>query len=519
MNYILGVDIGTQGNKGILLNERLEAVAQTYMEHDYYQPCPNWYEHDAEKIWWNGFKQTVRQLLSQVDFPSDKIIGVGCSGLAPCFLPTDKDNRPLRNAILYGIDIRSAEEVKEIVSILGEDEVLRINKQPITTQTVGPKMLWFKKNEPELFARTVRFFTTTNYIIFKLTGEYILDDTQASLFGPFYDFNTSSWDREMCRFFQIPYEWFPPVIKPIDIAGKISARAAEETGLAQGTPVIACTGDAIAEVFSAGASEKGEVTLIYGTTGMIIISVDNCAPTKTLWLVPHPIFENEFLVAGGTATTAGLTKWYRNNFGAVEQVMQERINVNAYDLLLEQAAKVPAGSEGLLVLPYFSGERTPIHDPLARGLILGLTLSHTRAHVYRSLLEGTAYSFQHHFDIFKQRDYPVTRVVACGGGTKGDLWPQIVSDVIGYDQFIPDTYMGAEVGSAFFAAMAAGLVKDVKAIKACIERKNCKQIMFDPDNHKIYQKYFKIYQNAYLNNKEDMHHLAKLAVRPADDVE
>lgn len=509
MGFLLGVDIGTQGIKGVLLDEALNVTANAYMEYDYIQPQQNWFEHDADKTWWGNLKQIVQRLLKQIDFSSDKIIGVGCSGLSPCFLPIDKKNHPLRNAILYGIDTRSEKEIDEINKILGTEKILNNNQQPLTTQSVGPKILWYKKNEPEKFSRTDRFFTTTNYVVYKLTGKYVLDDTQASFHGPFYNFNTNSWDREMCRLFEIPYEWFPPLKKSNEIAGTVTAQAAAETGLTKGTPVIVGTADAIAEVFSTGAYEKGEVTLIYGTTGIIAITTDKYSVMKNLWILPHPITENQYLVVGGTAAAGALTKWYRNNFGALEQIMQERINVNAYSLLLKQTEKIPAGSGGLVVLPYFCGERTPINDPSARGLIFGLTLSHGRAHIYKALLEGTAYSFQHHFEIFKQNNFPVSRVVACGGGTKGDLWPQIVSDVIGFDQSIPDTHLGAEIGSAYFAAIAVGMVEDVKAIKKFVGEKNCRQIRPDFKNHKIYQKYFDIYKRLYLNNIMEMHQLAK----------
>ena len=508
MRYILGIDIGTQGSKGVILNENLKTVAKTYMEHDYFQPHPNWYEHDVEKIWWGGFKQIVKRLLRQIDFSSNQIIGVGCSGLSPCFLPLDKNDRPLRNAILYGIDTRAKKEIEEINKVLGKEYILNNNKQPITTQTVGPKILWYKKNEPEKFKQTRKIFTTTNYIAYKLTGDYVLDYSQAAFFGPFYNFSTHSWDQEICNLFKIPYEWFPPLKKSIDIAGVITAQAAIETGLARGTPVIIGTADGLAEVFSTGAFEKGEVTLVYGTTGIIIINTDKCPVMKELWIAPHPVTNNTYLVAGGTVATGALTKWYRNNFGVIEQAMQERININAYDLLSKQAENISAGSGGLITLPYFSGERTPINDPLARGLILGLTVYHTREHVYRSLLEGAAYSFQHHLEVFKQYGFQISRVIACGGGTKGNLWPQIVSDVIGYDQFIPSSPLGAEIGSAYMAAVATGLVSDLKSIRRFVESKRPNCIKSNYKNHEIYQKYYQLYRSIYKNIKADMHQLA-----------
>jgi len=510
VDYILGIDIGTQGIKGVILNENLEIVAKIYVEHDYFQPRPDWYEHDAEKIWWGGFKQIVRGLLQQIDFSSEHIIGVGCSGLSPCFLPLDKNDRPLRNAILYGIDTRAKKEIEEINKVLGKEYILNNNKQPITTETVGPKILWYKKNEPEKFKQTKKIFTTTNYIVYKLTGKYVLDYSQAAFFGPFYNFNAHSWDKEMCDLFKISYEWFPPLKKSIDIAGTITAQAAVETGLAKGTPVIIGADDSLAEVFSTGAFKKGEVTLIYGTTGIIMINTDKCPVMKELWIIPHPVTNNAYLVAGGTAAAGALTKWYRNNFGIIEQAMQKRININAYDLLSKQAENISVGSGGLITLPYFSGERTPINDPLARGLILGLTVYHSRAHVYRSLLEGAAYSFQHHLDIFKQYGFQISKVIACGGGTKGNLWPQIVSDVIGYDQFIPGSPLGAEIGSAYMVAVATGVLSGLKSIRRFVESKESRRIKTNYKNYKVYQEYYQLYRSIYEKIKEDMHQLAFL---------
>lgn len=508
MRYILGIDIGTQGSKGVILNEDLKIVAKVYVEHDYFQPYSNWYEHDVEKIWWGGFKKIVQGLLQQINFSSDQIVGVGCSGLAPCFLPLDKNDRPLRNAILYGIDTRAKKEIEEITKVLGKEYILNNNKQSITTQTIGPKILWYKKNEPEKFKQTKKIFTTTNYIVYKLTGNYVLDYSQAAFFGPFYNFNTRSWDQEICNLFKIPYEWFPPLKESIDIAGTITAQAAVETGLAKGTPVIIGTADGLAEVFSTGSFEKGEVTIIYGTTGIIIINTDKCPVMKELWIVSHPVNDNAYLVAGGTAAAGALTKWYRNNFGVIEQAIQERININAYDLLSKQAENISAGSGGLITLPYFSGERTPINDPLARGLILGLTVYHNRAHIYRSLLEGAAYSFKHHLDVFKQYGFQISRVIACGGGTKAKLWPQIVSDVIGYDQFIPSSPLGAEIGSAYMAAVATGLVSDLKFIRRFVESKESRCIKTNYKNYKVYQEYYQLYRSIYKKIKEDMHQLA-----------
>jgi xylulokinase len=509
MGYLLGVDIGTQGIKGVLLDENLKIVKKAYVEHNYIQPKANWFEHDAEETWWKGFKTIIQKLFTQISFSPQEIIGIGCSGVSPCMLPVDNRNKPLRNAILYGIDTRAQNEIREITQKLGENKLLEINKQPLTTQSVGPKILWYKKNEPEKFKKTKRIFTSTNYIVSKLTGNYVLDHSQAAFFGPFYDFKKHCWNKEICELFNIPLNLFPELKNVKDIAGKVSQKVAEETGLSKGIPVITGTADGIAEIISAGSSKPGEVTLVYGTTGIISMITNKIPSTKELWILPHFLFPGKYLVVGGTATSAALTKWFRDNFGDVEKIMQKRIKINAYDLLIQQAEKITPGSQGLIILPYFSGERTPINDPLARGVIMGLTLSHSRAHIYRALLEGTAYSFQHHFDIFRQHKLEISKVIACGGGTKSVLWVQIVSDVIGYDQFVPNAIIGAEMGMAYLAAKAVGLFDDYSSVmKAAGGKDTRKRIEFNQKNHEMYREYYKIYRNLYKNIKNDMHTLA-----------
>ena len=510
MNYILGIDIGTQGIKGVIINEKLEPIARGYVEHHYLQPRPNWYEHDAEEIWWGGFKKMVQELLRQIDFDTKNIISVGFSGLAPCFLPVDKKGEPLRNAILYGIDTRAKKEIQQIYQELGEERIYKLNKQSITSQTVGPKMIWFKNNEPENFQKMAKFFTTTNYIAYKLTGNYVIDHSQASQFGPFYNFDKHSWDKEMCDLFEMPFDIFPPIKNSTDQAGTVTAHAAAETGLKEGTPIMIGTADGFAEVFSTGAFEKGEITLIYGTTGLIIINTDKCPVLKELWIAPHPIDSTQYLAVGGTVATGALTKWFRDNFGEVEKIMHERIHINAYDLLIKQAEEVEPGSSGLVVLPYFSGERTPINDPLARGMIFGLMVYHNRAHIYRSLLEAAAYSFNHHIEVFREYQFDISRVIACGGGTKSRLWTQIVSDVIGYNQFVPGAPLGSEIGSAYMSAYSIGLINSLDVLKDMIAKQDTKKIQYNKNNHMIYKKYYHIYKQLYLNNKEAMHEISDL---------
>ena len=508
MAYLLGADIGTQGIKGVLLDESLNVAAKSYIEHDYIQPKQNWFEHDAEKTWWEGLNRIVRQLLEKACVSPKEILGIGCSTITPCMLPVDGDGKPLRNAILYGIDTRSKEELNEITAQLGEERLLQIGRMPLSTQSVGPKIVWFKKNESELFARTKRIFTASNYITYRLTGNFVLDHTQAALFNPLYNFATGEWEKEVCHTLGLSLDLFPELKHCHDLAGTVTKKAAAETGFTEGTPVVVGSGDALTEFVSGGGFSSGEVTLIYGTTGIIAITTDNAPPMREVFILPHPVLDDRYVSWGGTATTGALTKWFRDNFGDVEKIMQERMQISAYTLLSNQAEEISPGSEGLIVLPYFSGERTPINDPLARGVIMGLTTYHKRAHLYRALLEGAAYSFQHHFEVFENYGFEISKVIACGGGAKSNLWVQIVSDVTGHDQLIPEIPLGAEIGSAYLAAKAIGVLDDIAAFIKNISNRNIRTVKSNRAHHTQYIDYYKIYRSLYEGIKTEMHDLA-----------
>jgi xylulokinase len=511
MKYVIGVDIGTQGIKGVILDEDLRVVTKAYLEHHYIQPKPNWYEHDAEETWWGGFKKIINKLFEDKKISPKDVACIGCSGVSPCLLPINRNNKPLRNAILYGIDVRAQEEIVEMTKTIGEERLLEINKQPLTTQSVGPKIVWFKKNESEKFNKTDKIFTTTSYIVYKLTNEYLMDHTQAAFFAPFYNFDQKRWDQEMSEMFDIPFSLFPQLKNANEIAGYVKKSASQETGLKEGTPILLGTADGFAELISVGAIEPGEATIIYGTTGIISIATNKLKIIKELWTLPHIMVKDSYFVAGGTATSAALTKWFRDNFGETEKIIQDRIKINAYDLLIKEIEDIPVGSSGLLVLPYFSGERTPINDPLASGVIMGLNVSHTRAHIYRALLEGVAYSFRHHFEIFKKNGFEINKVVACGGGVKSKIWVKIVSDVLGYDQYISNVAMGSEIGMAYMCTQAIGLYGSYSDMIDTASRGNRpEKISFDKDNHQIYSKYYQIFRELYESAKDNMHELSQI---------
>lgn len=509
MEYVLGVDVGTQGTKGVFLDNDLEVIAKEYVEHEVNpQKKPGWMEHDAEKVWWGGFRRTLTKLLKQVSFPPDEIVGIGCSGLGINMLPLSKEGSPIRPALLYS-DTRASEEVKEMNNELGDKYILRKTKNSLSTQFAGPRILWFKKNEPNKFDKTSKIVTTSNYLVYKLTGNLVLDYPQAAFFGPFFDYPDISWDEKILGKFDVSPDLLPDLQNPTEIAGEITEEIANKTGLSKGTPVVTGTIDALAEAVSMGSFSKGIVTLIYGTTSVITSVSKKANSHGELLTVPHPVLGDHNLIIGATATAGALTKWFRDNFGYLEKEVQEKLGINAYQLLSQEAAQVPPGAEGLLILPYFSGERTPINDELARGLIIGLTTYHTKRHLYRALLESTGYAFKHNLDVLKDLDLDIEEMIASGGGTKDELWPQMVSDITGQEQVIPVTSTGAEIGAAYLAGLATGVVSNHQELKETIH-KGGERLNPDKKKHNFYQKYYGIYRGLYEQTKDAMHSLAKL---------
>jgi xylulokinase len=440
---LLGIDIGTYSSKGVLCTPDGDVVAQAQRPHRPAMPRPGWVEHDAEGVWWSDFVSISSELLAQAG--SASVAGLCVSGIGPCVLPLGDRDEPLRPAILYGIDTRALEEIDELSARYGADEILERCGSPLTSQAVGPKLLWLRRKEPQVWARTRRFAMASSFVLRRLTGEYVLDHHSASQCDPLYDLDANAWIREWAEDIA-PGMKLPELMWPGEVVGTVTAAAAEKTGLPVGLPVAAGTIDAWAEATSVDVKEPGDLMLMYGTTMFIVSVLTEVRPHPKLWSTAG-VFPDVRNIAAGMATSGALTEWFRALAGSP-----------SYEELLKDAAEVPSGSGGLVVLPYFSGERTPLFDTNARGVVCGLTLSHGRGHLYRALLESTAFGVRHNLQAIGEAGGLARRVVAVGGGTKGDLWTQIVSDVAGVTQQIPAQTVGASYGDCFLAGVATGLV-------------------------------------------------------------
>lgn len=491
----LGVDIGSSSSKAVLVSPDGTLLAQVHRDHHLDRPTPGQVEMDAE-VWWTEFTSMTAEL-SVSD--SVEVIAVGVSGMGPCVLLVDDDDVPVRPAILYGVDSRAQSEIDELSTDLGEAEIVERCGSALSTQAVGPKLAWVARHEPAVFARARRLFMPSSWLVRRLTGCYILDHHSASQSTPLYDSKAGEWFepwwQKIC-----PQLQMPELLWSDRIAGRISTSAAEATGLPRGIPVIAGTIDAWAEAVSVGALGSGDLMLMYGSTMFLINTVDRPLTAPPLWGTVG-VQAGSRSLAAGMATSGSITSWLRELFGGSE-----------FAQLLAEAGHSPPGANGLLMLPYFAGERTPIADPMARGLIAGLTLSHTRGDLYRAALEATALGVRHNVEVMAGSGGRIDRVVAAGGGTSGGLWTQIVSDVTGLRQEMRTHSIGASYGAAFLAATAV--------VEPSIDQWNPLASVVEPDLQVRagYDELYRLYGEAHAACVQISHSLARRQVDSAGAV-
>lgn len=486
---LLGIDIGTSASKATLARPDGSVCATAVRPHGVSRPHPGWFEQDADGVWWDDLCALCRELLPKAD---DEVTGVCCSGLGPCVLAADGSGSPLRPAILYGVDTRAALEIKELTERLGADAILTRCGSPLTSQAVGPKLAWLRANEPDVWDKTTLVFMASSYLVHRLTGEYVLDHHSASQSDPLYELATNSWIVEWASEVA-PGLRLPRLLWPGEVAGLVSHPAARATGLAPGTPVAAGTIDTWAEAASVCANSPGDMMLMYGTTMFLVEVLTEARPDRRLWSTVslRPGTHN---LSGGMAASGALTSWFKDVVGDL-----------SYETLIKEASEVPPGSDGLIVLPYFAGERAPLFDTKARGVICGLTLSHTRGHLYRALLEGTAFGVQHILETMQEVGGTGHRILAVGGGTKGGLWTQIVSDVIEMPQDLPEVGIGASYGDAFLAAVATGRAESEDEWNSVSET-----VEPNSEHRSLYDELYGLYRDLYPATREQVHALADM---------
>ncbi|MDO5663352.1 MAG: FGGY-family carbohydrate kinase, partial [Brachybacterium sp.] len=418
------------------------------------------------------------------------VISVGVSGMGPCVLLTDAEGKPVGPAILYGVDSRAGAQIDRLTAELGEQEILDRCGSVLTTQAAGPKIAWVREREPAAYARARRLFMPASFLAHRLTGAYVLDHHSASQSTPLYDTAALDWHLPWAEHVAPGLE-LPALQWPGERAGTVSADAARcIPGLVEGTPVITGTIDAWSESISVDATHPGDLMLMYGTTMFLIATTAERTSSRTMWGTVGA-FEGTYNLAGGMATSGAITGWLRDLTGAAP-----------YPELLAEADRSGPGAGGLLMLPYFAGERTPIQDPDARGVIAGLTLSHGRGDLYRAALEATGFGVRHNVEAMRASGITIERIAAVGGGAQGGLWTSIVSDITGLEQIVPTHTVGASLGAAM---LAARLVEDVDTAAWNPPRETLRP---EPSRRDLYDELYARYRELYTSTADAVHMLA-----------
>lgn len=510
MNYLLGTDIGTSGTKTILTDTKGRLIAQDLQEYNVLTPKPLWAEQWPD-VWLEAAKKSIQNTVSkagELGVAKEDIKAIAISGLyGGSGIPLDANMEPVRPCLIW-MDRRAEQETAWALEHIGEETLLEITHNGADPYYGYTKILWIKNNEPENWNRTKLFLPPNNYVIYKLTGEIAIDYSSAGNIGGIFDMNTRTWSAKLMEMMDIPMAMMPEkIVESTDIVGGLTSEAAAELGLPEGLPVIAAGIDCGAANIGLGVFEPGVYAAAIGTSMCAALISDR--PVKGKGLIVWPYLYDakniSYYFAGG-ATAGAIVKWFCTNFAQYEIEMEKQGGPNSYDVYNDEAAKIAPGSEGLIVLPYFMGERSPIWDSDAKGTIVGLSLAHTRFHVYRAFLEAVAYSLR---DAMEATGEDLGEYILLAGGvTKSRLWRQIFADVTGYKVVCPIYDVEANMGDVMLAGIGTGLLtfEEVKQWQVLDE-----PIAPNPEVHEQYNQMYELYHSIYHHLKDDMKALSAFA--------
>ncbi|HYJ45343.1 MAG TPA: xylulokinase [Pyrinomonadaceae bacterium] len=449
MNF-LGIDVGTGGSRAVLVDTAGRIVASATVEHTpFASPRTGWAEQDA-RDWWRACTQAVRAVLAQEGVRAEEIGAVGFSGQMHGAVLLDERDQPLRPSIIW-CDQRTDEQCRALTERVGARRLIDLTCNPALTNFTLTKMLWVREHEPEMWARLRAVLLPKDYVRLQLSGDRATDVADAS--GTLlFDVANRVWSKEMLEATSIDESLLPRAFESVEVTGTVSAAGAKATGLREGTLVVAGAGDQAAGAVGMGIVRPGTVSATIGTSGVVFAVTDR--PSLDAGGRVHTFchaIPGRWHVMGVTQAAGLSLRWFRDQFGAGADDGRD-----PYERLMEEAASVPAGADGALWTPYLMGERTPHLDPHARAALVGLTASHTRAHVVRAILEGVAFSLRDTFEIFREMNVPVETVRLGGGGARSSVWRQIQSDVYGREVETVEAEEGAAYGAALLAGVGGG---------------------------------------------------------------
>lgn len=498
-NLLLGIDIGTSACKVAVFDLDGRVVCQSTKEYPVYYPGPGCVEQNPVE-WWQGVCLAIREALHMGKIDPKQIAGIGVDGQSWSAIPVNKSGEVLYNTPIW-MDTRSSDISRRVVERVGFDKIFGVSGNSFEPTYATPKMLWFKETMPQIYNETYRFLQSNSYIIYKLTGVMSQDISQGYGIHSF-DMKKGKWDDAFCDELGIAREKLPEISACHQVVGEVTREAGEETGLAQGIPVVAGGLDACCGTLGAGVVDVGQTQEQGGQAGGMSICLDEALAHPKLILSFH-VIPDLWLLQGGTVGGGGSLKWFTQEFGGFEEELGRKTGESVFKIMDDEAAAITAGSEGVIFLPYLAGERSPLWDKDAKGVFFGLGYSKTRAHMIRSVLEGCAYALYHNLKTAEEAGVTVEELVAMGGAANSRLWTQIKADVTGKRIKVPTSDTATTLGAAILAGVGTG---KYKSFKEAAERTIKITRVHEPDmlNHEKYVKYYDVYLEIYEKLKDTM---------------
>ncbi len=507
MKYLLGIDLGTSGTKTVLFSVDGEAKASAVVEYPLYQPQNGWAEQ-APEDWWNAAVQTTRKVLSQSGVDARDIAGIGISGQMHGLVMLDEKGEVLRKSIIW-CDGRTGEECREITQAVGAKRLIEITANPALTGFTASKILWVKKNEPELYARCAHILLPKDYVRYMLTGDFATEVSDASGMQ-LLDVPKREWSDEVLGALGIDKALLGKMYESCEVVGTVTEQAAALTGLSAGTPVVGGAGDNAAAAVGTGVVQTGKAFTTIGTSGVIFAHADEvtidpagrvhtfCSAVPGAWTVMS------------CTLAAGLSlQWFRNNFCAEEVSVASRMEVDPYYLMDIETEKAPIGANRLVYLPYLMGERSPLLDENARGAFVGLSAMHTKRDMLRAIMEGVMYSQRQCLDVLRGMGVVSSEMLAVGGGGTSKVWRQMMADIYSLPVTTVQNREGPALGAAILAGVGAGIYKSVPDACAAIIRTNPSQQPIAENSGK-YEPIYELFCSLYPALKDGYAKLAKL---------
>ncbi|NHJ31920.1 MAG: xylulokinase [Asgard group archaeon] len=507
--YILSIDVGTTGGRTILFSLKGDIIETAYQEYESYFPTPTQVEQNADD-WWIVTTNTIKDVLKKSKINPSKIVSTSVTNQRETIVPVKENGIALSRAIVWQ-DRRTIKECEEIKETFGSDKIYDITGLTVDPYFSAPKILWIKKNWTKAFREAHKFLLVHDFIQMKLTDEFITDYSNASR-TMLFDINSLNWSDKLLNALDLPKEKLPEPLPSGKKVGGLSKKAAKETGLPVGLPVVAGGGDQQCAAIGVGVTREGRIKATTGTGTFLLAYLDKSQRDKKRRVLCscHAI-PGKYVYEASIFTTGSILRWFRDNFSSAEKSLAPSLNLDSYELLGMQAESVKPGSEGLMILPHFVGAGAPHWDPNAKGLIFGLGLGHTRKHLIRAIMEATCYEIRTNLNVFRELDVNLEELRITGGASRNSTWNQIEADICGLPVIKGQVEEATALGAAILAGVGVGIYKNID--RAAEEMVNVEERKIpNSKNIKLYSKFYEVYNELYstLKNQNLYEKLTKL---------